>query len=162
MFPSGRDERWVSAFPPADLPSEAWTDRAFSSIQFYAEKIGLDEARIPDIGWMMRHYAAWTLGLQRRTGKFGNADRTVDQLLALAQGLTRSYPDRAAAYMLLSEAYVQRAKNACRKENEAAIASWERKSLDAAIHAATLDSENDEAHGPVKARRARLRKLAAR
>ncbi len=68
-----------------------------------------------------------------------------DQLVALAERLTRSYPDQAVTYMLLSEGYVQKAKNAYREDDAPVIERWERKALDAAIHAATLEPENDEA-----------------
>ena len=147
---------------PEDLPTEAWTDRVISSIKSDATKFDLDHTRIPAIGWMMRHHCASTLAWQRKVGKLGDAHRIADQLLALAERLTQSYPDQAAAYMLLSEGYVQRAKNAYREDDEPVIERWERKALDAAIHAATLEPENDEAHGLVKDRRARLHKLASK
>jgi hypothetical protein len=63
--------------------------------------------------------------------------------------------------MLLSEGYVQRAKNAYRVDDGPVI-GWERKALDAAIHPSTLEPENDEAHSLVKDRRARLNKLASK
>ncbi len=63
--------------------------------------------------------------------------------------------------MLLSEGYVQRAKIAYRVDDEPVI-GWERKALDAALHAVTLEPENDEAHGLVKNRCARLNKLASK
>ncbi len=141
---------------PEGLPTEAWTDRVISSIKSDAAKFDLDHTRIPAIGWMMRHPCASTLAWQRRVGKLGDAHRIADQLLALAERLTRSYPDQAAPYMLLSEGYVQKAKIAYREDEAPVIERWERKALDAAIHAATLEPENDEAHGLVKDRRARL------
>jgi N-terminal domain of reverse transcriptase len=61
----------------------------------------------------------------------------------------------------LSEGYVQRAKIAYREDEAPVIERWERKALDAATHAASLESENDEAHGLVKERRARLDKLVS-
>ncbi len=61
--------------------------------------------------------------------------------------------------MLLSEGYVQSAKNAYRDADRPIIERWERKAFDAAIHAAVLEPENDEAHGLVKNRRTRLKKL---
>jgi len=146
---------------PEDLPTEAWTDRVISSIQSDTSKFGLDRIRIPAIGWLMMHPAASTLTRQRRVGKLGDASRIADQLLALATRLTQSYPDQAAAYMLLSEGCVQRAKMAYRMSDEPVI-EWERKALDAALHAVTLEPENDEAHGLVKNRCARLNKLASK
>ena len=144
-----------------DLPTEAWTDRVISSVESDATKFDLDHTRIPAIGWMMREYFAGTLAWQRRVGKLGDAHRIADQLLALAERLTRSYPDQAASHMLLSEAYVQRAKNAYREDDAPVIERWERKALDAAVRAATLEPENDEAHGLVKDRRARVKKLVS-
>ncbi len=73
----------------------------------------------------------------------------------------QSYPDQAAAYMLLSEGYVHRAKIAYHVPGEP-VTGWERLALDAAIHAATLDFENGEAQGLVKNCRARLSKLASK
>ena len=46
--------------------------------------------------------------------------------------------------MLLNDGYVQRAKIAYREDHEPVIQRWERKAFDAAMHAATLESENDE------------------
>ena len=145
---------------PEDLPTEAWVDRVISAIQSDATKFDLDRTRIPAIAWLMRQHCASTLAWHRRAGKLDDAHRLVDQLLALARRLTQSYPDQAAAYMLLSEGYVQRAKIAYREDDEAVI-GWERQALDAAIHAATLEPENDEAHSLLENRRARLSKLAS-
>jgi hypothetical protein len=147
---------------PEGLPTEGWTDLVISSIKSDASKFALDHTRIPAIGWMMRHHCASTLGWQRKVGKLRDAHRIADQLLALAERLTQLYPDQAAAYMLLSEGYVQKAKNAYREDDAPVIERWERKALDAASHAATLEPENEEARGLVKDRRARLHKLASK
>jgi hypothetical protein len=146
---------------PENLPTDAWADRVISSIQSDATKFGLDRTRIPAIAWLMGLHYASTLASQRRVGKLDDAHRFVDQLLALARRLTQLYPDQAAAYMALSDGYVQRAKIAYRVDDEPVI-GWERKAFDAALRAATLEPENEEAHGLVKNRRARLRKLAAK
>jgi hypothetical protein len=143
------------------LPIEAWTDRVISSIKSDAMKFDLDHNRIPAIGWMMRHHGAGTTTWQRRVGKLGDARRIADQWVALAERLTRSYPDQAASYMLLSDGYVQQAKIAYRVDGEPVI-GWERKAFDAALHAATLEPENDEARSLVKDRRARLGKLTSK
>jgi hypothetical protein len=145
---------------PEDLPNEARTDRVLASMQSDATRLHLDHTRIPDVCWSMRLYCASTLSWRRRAGKLGDAHQVVDRLLALAGRLTRLYPDQAA-HMFLSEGYVQRAKIAYRVAGEPVL-EWERKALDAAIHAATLEPENEEAHSLVKGRRARLNKLASR
>jgi eukaryotic-like serine/threonine-protein kinase len=143
---------------PEDLPTKTWTDRVISSIKSDASKFALDHTRIPAIGWVMRQHCASTMSWQRQVGKLGDAHRIADQLVALAERLTRSYSDQAAPYMLLSEGYVQKAKNAYR-EDEAPVIGWERKALDAAIHAATLEPGNDEARNLVRERHARVKKL---
>jgi len=99
---------------------------------------------------------------QRQVGKLGDAHRIADQLVALGERLTQLYPDQAAACMLLSEGYVQRAKIAYREHEAPVIERCERKALDAAIHAATLESENDDADDLVKERRARMQKLESK
>jgi hypothetical protein len=147
---------------PENLSTEAWTDRVISSIQSDAAKFDLGRDRIPTIGWIMRHHCLGRLGWQRKVGKLGDANRIADQLLALAERLVRSYPDRAACHMLLSEGYVQKAKNAYRDADEPAVEQWERKALGAAIRAATVEPENAEAHGLVQDRRARLDKLTSK
>jgi hypothetical protein len=147
---------------PMDLPTEAWTDRVISSIQSDATKFHIAPTRIPAIGWNMMHPCASTQTWYRKVDKVGEAHRLADQEVALAERLTRTYPDQAAAYMLLSEGYVQKAKNAYREDDEPIIEQWEQKALDAALHAEKLDPDNDEARSLVKNRRARLRKATSK
>jgi eukaryotic-like serine/threonine-protein kinase len=144
---------------PEDLPSETWTERVISTMRSDATTFQLGHTRIPQIAWNIRVPCANALGWQRRVGNLGDAHPIADRLLALAEGLTRSYPDQAASYMLLSEGYVQKAKNAYREDEDPVIERWERKALDAALRAATLEPENEEALGLVKDRRARLDKI---
>ena len=143
---------------PKDLPTDAWADRVVPSIQSNASKFGLDRTRVPAIAWLMRQHFATTQGWYRKVGELGNEHRLVDQLLALARRLTQICPDQAAAYMLLSDGYVQRAKIAYHVEDEPVI-GWERQAFDAALRAAALEPENDEARSLVQNRRARLNKL---
>ena len=126
-------------------------------MQTDAAKLRLDHTLIPAVCWRMRQHCVGTLVQQRTGGNFDDAHRTTDRLLALAERLLQSYPNQAASYMLLSEAYVARAKLADPIEEGPMIESWERNALDAAIHAATLDSRKDEALVLVKDRRARVR-----
>jgi hypothetical protein len=147
---------------PDDLTNEAWADRVILSIKSDAAEFGLDHVHISKIGWRMRHSCLSTLGWKRQAGRLSDARRTADQLLALAERLARSYPDQAANYMLLSEGYVQNAKNAYRNDDEPTVERWERKALDAAIHAATVEPENAEARSLVQDRRARLNKLTSK
>jgi serine/threonine protein kinase len=147
---------------PEDLPTDAWTDRVIASVKCDAAKFHLDHTRILAISRMMRGHCASTMTWQRRAGKLSDAQRIAGQLVALAERLTRSYPDQAAAYMLLSDGYVQKAKNAYRESDAPVIAGWERKALGAAMRAATLEPDSDEARNLVRDRRARLGKLVSK
>ncbi len=153
-LPSIVESPWLL---PADLPSAAWADRVIAAIQSDATKFGLDRTRAPAIALLMRGHFATALKRYREVGKLDDAQRLVDQLVALAKRLSQAYPDQAAPYMLLSDGYVQRAKNSWKVPGESVI-EWERKALDAAKHAASLDPENDEAHNLVKERRVRVNK----
>jgi hypothetical protein len=151
-----------SGIIPEDLPPEAWVDRLMSLIETDAAKFHLNRARIPAAAWWLRAPFVNMAGHQRSFGTLGGAHRIVDRLFALAERLTRSYPDQAAAYMLLTEGYVQKAKNAYQEEEAPVIRRWEQKALDAAIRAETLDPENYEARNLVRICRARLNKLASK
>ena len=146
---------------PADLRSEAWADRVIAAIQSDATKFGLDRRRAPAIAWLMRQFYATRLSWHRTVGTMDNAQRLVDQLLALAKRLTQLYPEQAAPYMLLSDGYIHRAKNAFRVPGEP-VKEWNRNALDAAIQAVILDPESDEAHSLVKERRLRVNRLVSR
>ena len=145
---------------PQDLAAEAWTDRVISLIQSDAASFGLDHNHLPAICWRMKDSYWHTLWRQRQAGKLADAQLIVDRLFALAGRLTGSYPNQAVPYLLLSEAYVQRAKIAYRVEDEP-VDGWERKALEAAIQAAAREPENAEARDLVKNRLGRLDKLAS-
>ena len=146
---------------PRDLSAEAWSDRVITWMRSDAAKFGLDHTRIPSIGWRMTPCFWGTTRLHREAGNLAEAQRIVERLLALAGRLTRLYPDHAATYMLLSDAYVQRAKIAYVVDGEP-VDGWERKALEAAIQAATLEPEDAEVRSLVKNRRARLDKLESK
>jgi tetratricopeptide (TPR) repeat protein len=146
---------------PEELPTEAWTDRVISSIKSDATKFHIDHPRIPAIGRNMMLLCAGTQTWQRKVGKLGDAHRLAAQLVALAERLTRSYPDQADAHILLSEGYVQKAKNAYQDEETPVVAQWEQKALDAAVHAERLEPESDEVRSLVRDRRARLKKATS-
>jgi hypothetical protein len=147
---------------PEDLPTEAWVDRAISSIEADAAKFHLDRARVPVVAWSLISPVEKVVAHQRHIGRLGEAHRIADRLLALAERLTRSYPDQAAAFMLLSGGYIQEAKNAYREDDAPVIKRWEQKALDAATQAQALEPENDGARYLVNHCRARLDKLASK
>ena len=163
---SARRVGWLSAItqPPWPVPEEMspekWTDRVISSLKSDTAKFGLDHNSLPSICWRMREFSASRMMWQRKRKELGDAARTSSQLLALAERLTRLYPDHAASHLLLSEAYVQRAKNAYQVAGEPAK-PWEQKALEAALRAVTVAPDNDDAHARVRACGARLQRLKA-
>jgi hypothetical protein len=93
---------------------------------------------------------------QRHLGKHAGARRTADRLCAFANGLVLSFPDHAEAYLVLSEAELQRAKNAWRTGDRVAVEQSLRQSLHAAKRAATLAPSSADAHVFVIDREKRL------
>ncbi len=158
-LPSIAKSRWLV---PEDLPTQAWTERVIASMRSDATKFAIDHARIPAISRMLMQFCAVTMTWQRNAGELGDAHRIADQLVALAERLTQSYPDQAVAYILLSEGYVQKAKIAYRDDDESVIEGWERKALDAATRAAAVEPDKAEARNLVKDRHNRLRKITGR
>jgi hypothetical protein len=147
---------------PEDIPAETWTDRVISTIKSDATVLDLDHTRIPSIAWKLSRVGYHMLARQRAVGKLGDAHRRADQFVALAERLTRLYPDQSLAYMLLSQGYVQKAKNAYQEDEAPVIKRWEQKALDAAAQAAMLEPDRVEARNLVKDRLARLNKLASK
>ena len=147
---------------PEGSPTEAWADRVISSIQSDRTKFNFDRTQVPAIAYsLITQFLDAKLSRQRTLRKWDDAHRLVDQILALAKRLTQLHPDQAASFMFLSDGYVQRAKNAWHVPGESVI-EWERKALDAAKHAATLDPTNEEAHEVVLERIARVNKRASK
>lgn len=143
-------------------PPEALTDGVISKMQSYITALNLDGKRIPAILCRTRWSDVEKLlsGL-RKLGKLDDARRVASQSVALAKRLAQLYPDQPAAYLILSGGYVQKkAKNAYQEDGASPI-PWERKALDAAIHAASLDPENDGPRYLVQNRRVRLSKLTS-
>ena len=135
----------VARLIPDDFSSDAWTNRVIASMKSDAAKFQLDNTRIPEIGKKL--WACADHPRLAKTGATGDAHRVADQLLSPADRLIRSYPDRAASYMLLSEGDVQEAKIAYREDEAPAVERWERKALDAALRAATLRARKRGGHG---------------
>lgn len=155
-LPSMARSEWLI---PKSVSTEKWTERAVDLLRSYARTFGLNDDRIPTIAWTTRHHCLSTLGWLRKAGKLGDANRIADQLVALADRLTRSHTNQIFPQMLLSEAYVQKAKNAHQEREKAAIERWERKALEAAAKAATFDPGSDLARSLVENRRARVNRL---
>ncbi len=145
---------------PEDLSDGAWLDRVISSINTDAAAFHLDHTRIPAIAWQLWCLAANESTWRRSVDRIGDARRLADRLVALAERLTESFPDRAASYMLLSEACVQEAKNAYRTPGVRAHV-WERRAFEAATHASMLEPDNEEARSLIKDRQARLKRHAS-
>jgi eukaryotic-like serine/threonine-protein kinase len=147
---------------PAKRSANEWSDSVISSIKSDSALFGWSESYVPKIAWTTRHYCLTALGWYRKSGRLSEATRTADQLLALAERLVGAYPEQATPLLLLSEGYIQKEKNSIREneDNAAVIEQWRRKALDALIRASTIEPDNDEVHGRIKDRLARMERLA--
>jgi serine/threonine protein kinase len=144
---------------PDDLSAEAWADRFISSIEADTAKFHIDRMRIPAVVWWLKQPHHTAASNQRHIGNLREAQRITDRFIALAERLTRSYPDQVEASMLLAEACVQKAKNAYRADEATVIEQWELKALSAAVHALSLEPANNEARALVADRLIRLHKI---
>ncbi len=144
-----------------DLPAGARTDRVLSAIRSDAAMFGLENNRLPKICWSMRPVYSANLGELRRIQHPDDANRLADCLLKLAEHLTRAYPEQADSFMLLSDAYIQKAKNAYQEDAMVDAGSFEHLALDAAIKASRVEPGNGGARNLVEDRRARVSRLAS-
>ncbi len=145
-------------FRGEESTTEAWADRVIASVGSDAKRMNLDHRCVTTIFWLMRVRALPVLHTLRSLGKLDDARRITDQWLALGERLAKLYPNEADSYMFLSEGYVQKAKIAYRVPGEP-IVVWEQKALDAALHAARLEPEKDEASGLLEKCRVRLARV---
>jgi len=146
---------------PNTLPPGVWADRVITAMQSDVKMLNIDPARVPAIAYQARGFYSGTLFQLRRAGKLNETKRVVAQLFVLAERMTRVYPDQAYSSMLLCDAYIQRSKNAQRLKNESAI-ECERKALDAAIRASSLDPQDEKIRQEVQWCRERVKKLEAK
>ena len=145
---------------PESLPTDIWASRVLSSIESDTVLFDFDRFRVPAIVWLMHGGFSTTLAHRRKSGQLDAAQRLADHLIELAKQLTRAYPTQALSYMVLSEAFVQKTKNAYQIDDVDPL-PWERKALEAALHAVSLEPENEDAHNLLKDRLARLNKLGS-
>ena len=143
-----------------DLPTQTWTDRVISSIKSDASKFALDHTRIPAIGWSMRHQL-------RQHNEMATTGRQTEQRASDRRSTRRAgrtahaIPPRSSRRLYASERRICSESKKRMSSRWAPMIGWERKALDAAVHAATLEPDNDEVRNLVKNRHVRLDKLVS-
>jgi eukaryotic-like serine/threonine-protein kinase len=75
----------------------------------------------------------------RKASKLEEADRLVSLLMAIGQRFVRSFPEDANSFWILSEAYMQRSKNAWKRKDLGAVKRELTQSLEAINRALVLD-----------------------
>ena len=146
---SGRSQR-------ANLDETAQVQQAVRFLSEQNSKLGLDPSEVPAIAWQMRVMIMGLASNQRFVGDLEGARGTVRLLSAFAAECVRNFPGRAEPYLLVSEAHVQRAKNASKVGDRATVGQALRASLEMAAKAATVDPSYEEASFFVLDRRERL------
>lgn len=96
---------------------------------------------------------------QRKTGQLDEADRTVASLVILANRLLRRYPEHPSSHLVLNDAYLQRSKNAWKRNDLPAVRQALVQSVEALQRALVLDPVDVEIHRLLQDRKQRLARV---
>jgi hypothetical protein len=103
-----------------------------------------------------------SLGLQesaashRKAGRLDDADRTATFLMKFASRLVHDFPEDPRYYIILSEAHLQRSKNAWQREDFRGIKQALEQSVEALQRGLVLDPGDMEIHRLHQDRKKRL------
>jgi hypothetical protein len=128
-----------------DLSATAWANLAAASLHLGDQSVSakLREAKVAF--W----FEQWLGGIaadQRRRGRFDQARKTADRLLAFGRLVVERNPNDPLAYVVLADAFDQAHKNAWRPtEDRPAIELNLRRAIEAARHALDLAPEDEVA-----------------
>ncbi len=141
-------------------PSPAALDREADSIlSLLAHVFEALEIKWPTsggaIGGMINELAARAANY-RKAGRLDEADRTVAFLTTLAQRWVSSFPEDPVSYLVLSAAFLQRSKNAWKRDDRPAIKQALGQSINALNRALELDPGSEEVHRLLRDRKERL------
>ncbi len=81
---------------------------------------------------------------QRKAGRLDEADRTVGYLMAFARRLVQRFPEHTNSHLVLGEAYMQRPKNAWKREDMGAVRLALTQSIEVLERALPLDPHDGE------------------
>ena len=98
-----------------------------------------------------------TAARQRKAGQLDEADRTVDWYMILANRMLRLHPGYPTSYLVLSDAYSQRSKNAWKRKDLPAVKQCVDWSWSRTLQRAGVDPEDMDVRQLLQDRKERLR-----
>jgi hypothetical protein len=133
-----------------------WVDREKRRIA----AVDVQNEKAPtSVMWAMMSKLIVQATSERRTGGLEEADRTVSLLMAIAQTMIQVYPNDAAAFDFLSEAHLQRSKNAWQRNDFVTIRRELTQSLEAINRAVDRDPNTASLRDRANDRKDRLAEL---
>jgi hypothetical protein len=131
------------------------------SLEQQAEAIGLRDPDIPAIARVVSDRVHSTCSAKRKLDQNDEAVAIVRRFVAFAEEIVAQFPDRADAYVVLSDANNQVAKNAWRGSDDPEAIRNVYKAFAAARHAAQLDPQSRAAQIRVAKLEDKVRDLQA-
>ena len=120
---------------------------------------GLDDTIIPKVGWEVGMALSSRGSYLRSHQKLSQAIDIARFFKAFSHDLINAYPDSPYPQLMLSEAFVQEAKNASRSDNQEEVWKATQSSLQAAEQAIRIDPGCEPASSLVNDRRKRLDRI---
>lgn len=130
--------------PGAEGNLSAWSETFLNLLSDRSAVFGLDRSAVPLVGLEIAESASHVGARYRRTGRLDDSHRTADRLMAMAEAFVRRYPRDAVSYFILSKAHAQKAKNAWKVEDRAAVRRAMVAAVESARRASSLDSQRKD------------------
>jgi len=160
------DDKQEAGEQGADHAKQPYEARGRRTARFLHDRCiaeGLDDTIIPRVGWEVGMVLSSVASYQRSHQKLQKAIEIAKLFKAFSYGLVEAYPDSPYPQLLLSDAFVQEAKNASRSGDREEVRKATARSLQAAENAVRIDPGCEAACALVNDRRKRLdRALQAR
>jgi hypothetical protein len=138
-----------------------WAKLFVESIDSRCRSLGIHWAAVPLAGEVIGGFARTAGAQKRKEGKSDEARFIEKRFGVFAQELVRRYPNQASSHIVLSDSYLQSAKNAWKQSQDDQAVDSLRKSRDAARAALVIDPTRNDARRMVDDREARLRRALA-
>jgi hypothetical protein len=138
-----------------------WAKSFVEAIDSRCHSLGIHGAAVPLAGETIAAFATSAGAQKRKERKSDEAGLIERRIEAFAQELVRRYPNLASSHIVMSEAYLQSAKNAWNQSRDNQAVDSLRKSRDAAIAAQMIDPSRDDVRRVVDDRQARLQRALA-
>jgi tetratricopeptide (TPR) repeat protein len=142
---TGRPDSRLSSSASDDLSATAWANLAAASLHLGDQSVSA-KLREAKVAFWFEQGLGGIAADQRRRGRFDQARKTADRLLAFGRLVVERNPNDPLAYIVLADAFDQAHKNAWRPtEDRPAIELNLRRAIEAARHALDLAPEDEVA-----------------